>query len=66
MRPFEFVLLLVIALTLCVYVIDKRRRPRWIGICAPVMLLIGGSLLSAKEKITKETEAFCSAVRAYR
>ena len=41
MRPFEFVLLLVIALTLCVYVIDKRRRPRWIGICAPVMLLIG-------------------------
>lgn len=41
MRPYEFVLLLVIALTLCVFVIDKRRRPRWIGICAPVTLLIG-------------------------
>jgi ribulose-bisphosphate carboxylase large chain len=30
-----------------------------------VMLLIGGSLLSAKENITKETEAFCNAVRSY-
>jgi ribulose-bisphosphate carboxylase large chain len=28
-----------------------------------VMLLIGGSLLAAKENITKETEAFCNAVR---
>ena len=41
MRPFEFVLLLVIELTLYVFVIDKRRRKRWIGICAPVTLLIG-------------------------
>lgn len=31
-----------------------------------VMLLIGGSLLSAKENITKETAAFCDAVRAYK
>jgi len=30
-----------------------------------VMLLIGGSLLSAKDKITKTTEAFCNAVRSY-
>lgn len=30
-----------------------------------VMLLIGGSLLSAKANITKETEAFCNAVRAF-
>lgn len=30
-----------------------------------VMLLIGGSLLSAKERITKETEAFCNAVRSF-
>jgi ribulose-bisphosphate carboxylase large chain len=30
-----------------------------------VMLLIGGSLLSAKENITRETEAFCNAVRNY-
>lgn len=31
-----------------------------------VMLLIGGSLLSQKEKITDETKKFCDAVRAYR
>jgi ribulose-bisphosphate carboxylase large chain len=31
-----------------------------------VMLLIGGSLLSAKDKITEETRKFCDAVRAYR
>jgi S-methyl-5-thioribulose 1-phosphate isomerase len=30
-----------------------------------VMLLIGGSLLSAKQNITRETAAFCDAVRAY-
>jgi ribulose-bisphosphate carboxylase large chain len=30
-----------------------------------VMLLIGGSLLAAKENITKQTEAFCNAVRGY-
>jgi len=31
-----------------------------------VMLLIGGSLLSQKDKITEETRKFCDAVRAYR
>jgi ribulose-bisphosphate carboxylase large chain len=31
-----------------------------------VMLLIGGSLLSQKDKITEETKKFCDAVRAYR
>jgi len=31
-----------------------------------VMLLIGGSLLSQKDKITDETRKFCDAVRAYR
>ena len=30
-----------------------------------VMLLIGGSLLAAKENITRETEAFCNAVRNF-
>jgi ribulose-bisphosphate carboxylase large chain len=31
-----------------------------------VMLLIGGSLLSARENITEKTRKFCDAVRAYR
>ncbi len=31
-----------------------------------VVLLIGGSLLSAKDKITEETRKFCDAVRSYR
>jgi ribulose-bisphosphate carboxylase large chain len=30
-----------------------------------VMLLIGGSLLSAKENITAETAKFCDAVRNF-
>jgi ribulose-bisphosphate carboxylase large chain len=33
---------------------------------ADIMLLIGGGLLSARERLTEETEAFVDAVKAYR
>jgi ribulose-bisphosphate carboxylase large chain len=45
---------------------ELRRVPELLDFFGrDVMLLIGGSLLSAKDKITKETEAFCNAVRSY-
>jgi len=43
---------------------ELKRVPELLDFFGPdVMLLIGGSLLAAKENITKETAAFCDAVR---
>ncbi len=45
---------------------ELKRVPELLEFFGPdVMLLIGGSLLAAKENITKETAAFCDAVRAF-